>query len=101
MESESRSATGDKSAKVKALPAVRKLAKEHNIDLAEITPTGKGGRITEKDVLDAAMGPPVEPIPTPVAPIAAPVAPPAAQPQAVKGMLKIKNFEFFDEILVA
>ncbi len=33
-------------------PAVRQLAKEHGVDLAQITGTGTGGRITKKDVLD-------------------------------------------------
>lgn len=50
---EARGATGEKSAKVKASPAVRKLAKEHGIELADITPTGKGGKLTKQDVLDA------------------------------------------------
>ncbi|GAA4298005.1 2-oxoglutarate dehydrogenase, E2 component, dihydrolipoamide succinyltransferase [Mycobacterium paraffinicum] len=35
-------------------PLVRKLATEHNIDLAEITGTGVGGRIRKQDVLAAA-----------------------------------------------
>ncbi len=35
---------------VLATPAVRKLAKEHSIDLAKIKGTGPGGRITEKDL---------------------------------------------------
>lgn len=33
-------------------PAVRQLAKEHGVDLAQVTGTGAGGRITKKDVLD-------------------------------------------------
>jgi len=32
-------------------PAVLKLSQEHNIDLAQLTGTGEGGRITRKDVL--------------------------------------------------
>jgi len=32
-------------------PAVRKLLKEHKLDAAQITGTGKGGRITAEDVL--------------------------------------------------
>ena len=31
-------------------PVVRKLAKENNVDLASVTGTGKGGRITRKDI---------------------------------------------------
>ena len=32
-------------------PAVRRLAQEHNVDLARVTGTGMGGRITRDDVL--------------------------------------------------
>lgn len=34
-------------------PAVRQLAKEHGVDLSQITGTGADGRVTKKDVLDA------------------------------------------------
>lgn len=34
-------------------PAVRSLAREHNIDLSTIRGTGENGRITKQDVLDA------------------------------------------------
>lgn len=33
-------------------PAVRQLAREHQIDLAGITGTGEGGRVTKRDLLD-------------------------------------------------
>ncbi len=33
-------------------PAVRRLAKEHGVDLAQIPGTGAGGRVSKKDVLD-------------------------------------------------
>lgn len=35
-------------------PLVRQLAQQHGVDLASVTPTGIGGRITKQDVLDAA-----------------------------------------------
>jgi 2-oxoglutarate dehydrogenase E2 component (dihydrolipoamide succinyltransferase)/2-oxoisovalerate dehydrogenase E2 component (dihydrolipoyl transacylase) len=35
-------------------PAVRQAAKEHGVDLSTVTGTGDGGRITKKDVLEAA-----------------------------------------------
>ena len=37
-----------------ASPRARRAAKEHRVDLAALTPTGKGGRIRERDVLAAA-----------------------------------------------
>jgi pyruvate dehydrogenase E2 component (dihydrolipoamide acetyltransferase) len=39
---------------VPAMPAARKLAKELGVDLATVTGTGKGGKITSKDVQAAA-----------------------------------------------
>ena len=34
-----------------AMPAVRRLASEHNIDITGVTGTGRDGRVTKKDVL--------------------------------------------------
>lgn len=43
-------ATGVAGGKVRATPKVRRLAKQRGVDLATVTPTGSGGRITEADV---------------------------------------------------
>ena len=43
----------DDSNKHRYSPAVMRLAQENNIDLTKLTGTGKGGRITRKDVLKA------------------------------------------------
>jgi 2-oxoglutarate dehydrogenase E2 component (dihydrolipoamide succinyltransferase) len=48
-------------------PLVRKLAREHNLDLTQMQGTGAGGRITKHDV-EAHLAPP----PPPAAPAAAP-----------------------------
>jgi pyruvate dehydrogenase E2 component (dihydrolipoamide acetyltransferase) len=70
-------------------PLVRKLAAEHDIDLASVAGTGVGGRIRKQDVLDAARlrrgGEAPRPAAAPAAaaaaqPVAAPQAPPVAQP---------------------
>lgn len=48
-------------ASVKALPLVRKLAREMGVDLTAITPSGPDGRVTRDDVLAAARESGVEP----------------------------------------
>ncbi len=42
----------DEDSDVRSSPLVRKLAREHNVDLAKITGTGTGARVTKQDVLD-------------------------------------------------
>jgi pyruvate dehydrogenase E2 component (dihydrolipoamide acetyltransferase) len=37
---------------VRSSPLVRKLAREHSIDLSQVEGTGTGGRVTKQDVLD-------------------------------------------------
>ncbi len=59
-------------------PLVRKLAAEHDIDLATLTGTGVGGRIRKQDVLAAAEA---AKAPAPAAP--APAAPTPAAPATV------------------
>jgi len=70
-------------------PLVRKMARENNIDLAKVTGTGAGGRITKDDV-DAYMrkgaSAPAAAAPTAPAPVAAaPAAPKAAGAAPVPG----------------
>lgn len=48
---------------IQCIPSVRRLAKEHSLDLSKITGTGKHGRILKEDVLKY-MGEPAENIPT-------------------------------------
>ena len=57
-------------------PIVRRLMTEHGLDPSQVRGTGEGGRITRKDVLDAA-GAPRAAAP---APVAAPRAPAPAAP---------------------
>ncbi len=42
----------EEDADVRSSPLVRKLAREHNVDLAKVSGTGTGGRVTKQDVLD-------------------------------------------------
>lgn len=65
-----------------ALPAARKLMAEKGVDAADLTGTGRGGRITKGDVLGVVPPPPAAAAPAvPLAPVAA--KPALAQPAAV------------------
>ncbi len=69
-------------ASVKASPLARRIAQEHGLDLAQVTGTGPGGRIVQKDVeaaLAARGGPPSAP-----AKPAAPAQPPPAAESRVE-----------------
>ncbi|MGQ9634649.1 MAG: 2-oxoglutarate dehydrogenase, E2 component, dihydrolipoamide succinyltransferase [Bryobacteraceae bacterium] len=69
-------------------PLVRRMAREHGIDLRQVKGTGAGGRITKQDVeaflaarAAAAAAPPAVEIPAAAPPpAAAPVAPPSPAP---------------------
>ncbi len=60
----------EEDSEVRSSPLVRKLAREHNLDLAKVSGTGAGGRVTKQDVLDFIEH-------RTAAPVAAPVAAPA------------------------
>ena len=77
--------------RIRSSPLVRRIAKDNNLDLSQISGTGSGGRITKEDALSHlsqhGKGP-AAPAPQPGAPAAAPApaatpAPPAAQAQPV------------------
>ena len=67
--------------KIRSSPLVRKLAKEHNVDLAAVEGSGAGGRISKKDILAAAASGGARPAalagPSAAAPSVSPVAPPS------------------------
>ncbi len=71
-------------------PLVRRLAREHNIDLRQVKGTGAGGRITKQDVENyvARKGAaPAAPPPSPAQPAAAapqPAVAPLARPEAAR-----------------
>jgi 2-oxoisovalerate dehydrogenase E2 component (dihydrolipoyl transacylase) len=103
-------ASMDSQASVRMTPAVRRLVREHNIDIAQLHGTGAGGRVTREDVLSFVQGggatgqapaaarapqerpaaqsapastPPPPPAPAAPAAAAAPPAPAFAGPSAV------------------
>jgi pyruvate dehydrogenase E2 component (dihydrolipoamide acetyltransferase) len=62
-------------------PLVRKIAREHGVNLSEITGSGLGGRITKQDITQfienqGSRQPVPTPAPAPTQPAAAPPAPP-------------------------
>jgi pyruvate dehydrogenase E2 component (dihydrolipoamide acetyltransferase) len=83
------SATGTGTERIHSSPLVRRLAKEHGVDLAALEGTGAGGRITKLDieaaitaqsgtapaVAPSAPGAAARPMPPPPAPAATPGAP--------------------------
>jgi pyruvate dehydrogenase E2 component (dihydrolipoamide acetyltransferase) len=70
--------------KLRSSPLVRRIAKDNNLNLAQIPGTGAGGRITKEDALKflasngAGTTAPATPVPTPSIAASAPAAPAAA-----------------------
>ena len=71
-------------------PVVARIAAEHDVDVSGIEGTGRGGRVTKKDILGyIESGQAAQPTPTPAAPAEAPPAAPTqpaapAQPAAAQ-----------------
>ena len=80
--------TARRNVKVLATPAVRRIAMEHGVNLADVTGSGKEGRVLKEDILAFLEGgrtraetPPPAPPPPPPPPPAPPVlSPPVAAP---------------------
>jgi len=81
-------------------PIVRKLAKEHGVDLSTVTGSGVGGRIRKADVLEAAekKAAPAAAAPAATAPAAAAPAP-AAEPSALRG--KTENLSRLRKVIAS
>ncbi|GMR22240.1 MAG: hypothetical protein BMS9Abin37_0575 [Acidobacteriota bacterium] len=78
---------------LRSSPLVRKMASEHGIDLARVTGTGRGGRVSKQDILkfvEASSAPPSAPpkAPPPEAPALSP--PPAAPASAQGGRVHVE-----------
>ncbi len=71
---------------VRSSPLVRKLAREHNVDLARVTGTGAGGRVTKQDVLDFVEHRTAAPVLV-GSPSARPAQAPASAPALIPGEL--------------
>lgn len=78
---------GGNGQKIRSSPLVRKLAKEHNVDLASVEGSGAGGRISKKDILAAVGSGAARPV-APAAPVPATVAQaPSPAPPGAGGAL--------------
>jgi 2-oxoisovalerate dehydrogenase E2 component (dihydrolipoyl transacylase) len=76
-------ATDGNGAAARMTPAVRRLVREHDIDIAQLSGSGAGGRVTRDDVQAYIDKAPTAEASTPQAPPPAPAAEPqAAEPQA-------------------
>jgi pyruvate dehydrogenase E2 component (dihydrolipoamide acetyltransferase) len=75
---------GGNGQKIRSSPLVRKIAKEHNVDLASMEGSGAGGRISKKDILAAVESGGAKPAapPAPASIATAPSVSPAAPPPA-------------------
>jgi 2-oxoglutarate dehydrogenase E2 component (dihydrolipoamide succinyltransferase) len=78
---EARAAEG----KVRSSPLVRRIAREHQVDLAQVRGTGLGGRVSKKDILSYLSG--REAIPAPASRPAEVPSPAAAAPLAVPAIV--------------
>ena len=73
---------GGEAGEVRTSPLVRRIAREHNVDLSEVKGTGLGGRVSKKDILDfidqhRASAPPPPPATSPAS-VGQTTAPPVA-----------------------
>jgi 2-oxoglutarate dehydrogenase E2 component (dihydrolipoamide succinyltransferase) len=72
---------------VRSSPLVRKLAREHSVDLTQVPGTGLGGRVTKQDILTfVERGAPVPAAGAPAAPAKVPFTPPSV-PAPIPGEL--------------
>jgi 2-oxoglutarate dehydrogenase E2 component (dihydrolipoamide succinyltransferase) len=78
-------------------PLVRKIAREHNVNLSQLTGSGLGGRITKQDIMAfvegpaAAAEPPAAPVPAATPAPAAKPAPPPAIPGDLVAMTQMRK----------
>jgi 2-oxoglutarate dehydrogenase E2 component (dihydrolipoamide succinyltransferase) len=86
--------------KIRSSPLVRRIAREHGIDLAQVPGTGAGGRVSKTDIMGFIEHPEqavARAVPPPaaraVAPAAAPAAAPPAPPPAATGAQYRPAFE--------
>jgi pyruvate dehydrogenase E2 component (dihydrolipoyllysine-residue acetyltransferase) len=99
-------AAGPGTERIHSSPLVRRLAKEHGVDLSSLEGTGAGGRITKQD-MEAAIAAqsgaasPSTTAPSASAPAARPSPPPPPAPSAVPGAPAVHGSQFLPALQVA
>jgi pyruvate dehydrogenase E2 component (dihydrolipoamide acetyltransferase) len=104
-----RETTGDGAANGKTFvsPVVARIAAEHGVDPSQVEGTGRGGRVTKKDILGfiesgakaAGSAPPQEaPAPPAPEPAAAPAAPPPPKPAPAPAPVPAQPGEQFEPV---
>jgi len=90
---ESAPAAHEEGEHARSSPLVRKIAREHNVNLSQVQGTGLGGRITKQDIMAfLERGQAAAPAPTAVtAPAQAPVPAPAAIPGDLVAMTQMRK----------
>ncbi len=78
-------ANGDK---IRSSPLVRRIARERNIDIAQVPGTGAGGRVSKQDILAAAEGGATTAAAAPAVAPARPAAPPPAGGALASGAIE-------------
>jgi 2-oxoglutarate dehydrogenase E2 component (dihydrolipoamide succinyltransferase) len=82
--------SGQENGKTFVSPVVARIASEHGVDVGQVPGTGRGGRVTKKDILGfiesgaPASAAPAAEAPAPAAPAAPPAPAPAPAPQPVE-----------------
>ena len=97
-------ASGSGAERIHSSPLVRRLAKEHGVDLASLEGTGAGGRITKQDIEAVIAGqsgaaPAVSAAPAPSA--AARPTPPPPAPAVAPGAPAVHGSQFIPALQVA
>ena len=77
---------GGEAGEVRTSPLVRRIAREHNVDLSEVKGTGLGGRVSKKDILDYIDQRRASAPSAPPPPAAAPAAARGADDSAARGV---------------
>ncbi len=84
--------SGGNGDKIRSSPLVRRIAREHSIDLSQVPGTGAGGRVSKRDILAAVEGGAAQAAPAARAGAPASAAPPAPSALGEAGVAREKMY---------